>query len=63
MMEDPRNITGCMHLHFIAKNIERMGDHVTSISDQVIYLVTGEMPADARPKHDRTSLMASPEAQ
>ena len=63
MMEDPRNITGCMHLHFIAKNIERMGDHVTSIADQVIYLVTGEMPTDARPKHDRTSLMATPEAQ
>ncbi|PWR03410.1 phosphate transport system regulatory protein PhoU [Meridianimarinicoccus roseus] len=60
MMEDPRNITGCMHLHFIAKNVERMGDHVTSIADQVIYLVTGEIPTDARPKHDRTSLMAGP---
>ena len=55
MMEDPRNITPCMHLHFIAKNTERMGDHVTSISEQVIYLVTGEMPEDARPKQDRTS--------
>ncbi len=54
MMEDPRNITSCMHLHFIAKNIERMGDHVTSIADQVIYLVTGEMPDDTRPKGDRT---------
>ena len=32
MMEDPRYITPCMHLHFIAKNTERMGDHVTSIS-------------------------------
>ena len=50
MMEDPRNITACMHLHFIAKNIERMGDHVTSISEQVIYLVTGEVPAEGRPK-------------
>jgi phosphate transport system protein len=54
MMEDPRNITGCMHLHFIAKNIERMGDHVTSIAEQVIYLVTGEYPDEARPKDDRT---------
>jgi phosphate transport system protein len=60
MMEDPRNITSCMHLHFIAKNVERMGDHVTSIADQVIYLVTGDAPADARPKQDRTSLMAEP---
>lgn len=50
MMEDPRNITPCMHLHFIAKNIERMGDHATSISEQVIYLVTGEMPEESRPK-------------
>lgn len=50
MMEDPRNITGCMHLHFIAKNIERMGDHATSIAEQVIYLVTGELPDETRPK-------------
>jgi phosphate transport system protein len=55
MMEDPRNITACMHLHFIAKNIERMGDHATSIAEQVIYLTTGEMPEDARPKGDFTS--------
>ena len=55
MMEDPRNITPCMHLHFIAKNTERMGDHVTSIAEQVIYLVTGEMPEDPRPKSDNTS--------
>lgn len=54
MMEDPRNITACMHLHFIAKNIERMGDHVTSVAEQVIYLVTGEMPDEVRPKDDRT---------
>ncbi len=50
MMEDPRKITSCMHLHFIAKNIERMGDHATSIAEQVIYLVTGEFPDEGRPK-------------
>ncbi|PID36931.1 MAG: phosphate transport system regulatory protein PhoU [Rhodobacterales bacterium] len=50
MMEDPRSISACMHLHFIAKNIERMGDHVTAIADQAIYLVTGDMPDEARPK-------------
>lgn len=55
MMEDPRNITPCMHLHFIAKNIERMGDHVTSISEELIYLVTGSRPEDERPKADITS--------
>ena len=58
MMEDPRNITAFMHLHFIAKNIERMGDHVTSIAEQVIYLVTGEMPDEERIKKDRTSIVA-----
>ena len=58
MMEDPRNITPCMHLHFIAKNVERMGDHVTSIAEQVVYLVTGSMPDDARPKKDRTPFEA-----
>lgn len=55
MMEDPRYITTCMHLHFIAKNTERMGDHVTAIAEQVIYLVTGEMPDESRPKGDLTS--------
>ena len=56
MMEDPRNITPCMHLHFIAKNTERMGDLVTSVAEQVIYLVTGEMLDEPRPKGDKTSI-------
>lgn len=57
MMEDPRSITACMHLHFMAKNIERMGDHVTSIAEQVVYLVSGTMPDDMRPKQDPMSHM------
>ncbi len=60
MMEDPQKITPCMHLLFITKNIERMGDHVTAIAEQVHYLVTGSLPADERPKGDVTSYM-SPE--
>jgi phosphate transport system protein len=55
MMEDPRNITACLHLHFISKNTERMGDHVTSIAEQVIYLANGKQPDEARPKADTTS--------
>ncbi len=55
MMEDPRSITACMHLHFIAKNIERVGDHATGIAEQVIYLVTGSLPEEARPKSDLTA--------
>lgn len=57
MMEDPRNISGCMHLLFIAKNIERMGDHAVEIAGETIYLTTGDWPQDKRPKGDRTSRM------
>ena len=59
MMEDPRSITNSMHLHFIAKNMERMGDHATGIAEQVIYLVSGELPGEARPKSDSTAFVAS----
>ena len=52
MLEDPRTITPCMHLHFIAKNIERVGDHATAIAEQVIYLVEGALPDAPRPKVD-----------
>jgi phosphate transport system protein len=60
MMEDPRTITASMHLHFIAKNLERMGDLVTNMAEQVIYVVTGEKPHDERPKGDRTAFMGAP---
>ncbi|MFQ1702608.1 phosphate signaling complex protein PhoU [Loktanella agnita] len=60
MMEDPRNITACMHLHFMAKNIERMGDLTTNMAEQVIYLVTGEMPDESRPKSDKTAYVTDP---
>lgn len=59
MMEDARNITPCLHLLFIAKNIERMGDHTTGIAEQVYYLVTGTQLDDDRPKGDMTSYMAA----
>ena len=57
MWEDPRSITASMHMLFIAKNIERMGDHVTGIAEQVHYLVSGSMPDDDRPKEDATSTL------
>ena len=55
MLEDPRDITAAMHLHFIAKNIERVGDHATGIAEQVIYLTTGDLPGEDRPKADLTT--------
>lgn len=57
MIEDAANIGPCMHLLFIAKNIERMGDHTVSITQEIIYLVTGKWPKDKRPKSDKTSRM------
>lgn len=59
MMEDPRNITACMHLLFIAKNLERVGDHVTSIAEQIVFMATGSPPEDDRVKQDDTSSVAS----
>ena len=59
MMEDPRLIGPCMHLHFIAKNIERVGDHATAVAEQVIYLVTGALPEEARPKMDSTGVVSA----
>lgn len=56
MMEDPRNISFCIHLMFCAKNIERIGDHATNIAETVHYVVTGTAFADERPKSDTTAL-------
>jgi phosphate transport system protein len=55
MMEDPRNITPCTHLLFIAKNLERIGDHATNIAETVYYTVKGEPLVDARPKGDTSA--------
>ena len=52
MMEDPRNITFCIHLMFCAKNIERMGDHATNIAETVHYIVDGSPITERRPKGD-----------
>jgi phosphate transport system protein len=56
MMEDQRNITACTHLMFVAKNVERIGDHVTSIAEYVHFLVAGDLPAGERPKSDLSSI-------
>ncbi|GLQ06576.1 phosphate signaling complex protein PhoU [Sneathiella chinensis] len=55
MMEDPRSITSCTHLIFMAKNIERIGDHMTNIAEILIYQVKGHGPEEKRPKGDETS--------
>jgi phosphate transport system protein len=55
MMEDPRNISLCIHLMFCAKNIERIGDHATNIAETVFYMIEGEAIRDKRPKGDMTT--------
>ena len=55
MMEDPRNITPCTHLLFIAKNLERIGDHATNVAENLYYAVKGESLPDARPKGDTSA--------
>jgi phosphate transport system protein len=59
MMEDPRNITFCIHLLFAAKNIERMGDHTTNIAETLHYIIQGTAISDKRPKGDTTSFAAA----
>jgi phosphate transport system protein len=56
MIEDPRNITACTHLLFIAKNLERIGDHTTNVAETLYFLVHGTPLAQVRPKGDRSSL-------
>lgn len=55
MAEDPKLITPCTHLLFMAKNIERIGDHATNIAEYTWFLVTGDQVAGEREKRDGTS--------
>ena len=48
-----------MHMLFIAKNLERMGDHTTAIAEQIHYVITGAVPDDKRPKGDITSRISA----
>lgn len=55
MMEDPRHITASTHLLFMAKNLERVGDHATTIAEMTYFLVTGETIGGGRRKADTTA--------
>jgi phosphate transport system protein len=52
MMGDPRTITACAHMLFVAKNLERIGDHATNIAEIVHYEITGAEMVGGRPKTD-----------
>ncbi len=61
MIEDARNITLSTHILFGAKNIERIGDHVTNMAEMVYFMVEGEAMAEGRPKADTTAYMTPQE--
>ena len=60
MMEDARSITPCTHLLFIAKNLERIGDHATNIAETVYYMATGEALLEDRPKGESAYTAMAP---
>jgi phosphate transport system protein len=60
MIEDPRNITACTHLLFMAKNIERIGDHATNIAETLYFMVHGTPLHMTRPKRDHTTSASTP---
>src|SRR3954451_22710681 len=60
MMESPQQITACTHLMFMAKNIERIGDHATNIAETVCFLVRGRLPDEERLKEDLSSFTVLP---
>ena len=55
MMENPRSISESAHLLFVAKNLERIGDHATNIAEMVHYVVTGTRLEDREKGEDPTA--------
>ncbi|HET9149019.1 MAG TPA: phosphate signaling complex protein PhoU [Alphaproteobacteria bacterium] len=60
MMEDPRTITASTHLLFVAKNIERIGDHATNVAETVYFMVKGQPLKENRPKGDKSPFATVP---
>src|SRR5437870_3162976 len=59
MMENPHNITPATHLLFVARNLERIGDHATNVAEMVYFAATGEYLADRHKGADTTAIGAS----
>ncbi len=55
MMIDNSNINACSQMTFVAKNLERVGDHATNIAESINYVLTGDKIEERRPKGDKTS--------
>lgn len=63
MMENPHNITPATHLLFVARNLERIGDHATNIAEMVYFAATGEHLADRLKGADSTSVGVGPSSR
>jgi phosphate transport system protein len=61
MMGDPRTITAGTHLLFMAKNLERIGDHATNIAETIYYEITGQEFMGERPRWNPDTAEAAPE--
>jgi phosphate transport system protein len=59
MMESPQNITACTHLMFIAKNLERVGDHATNMAEALHFWITGDAVRGERDKADTTASLTA----
>lgn len=55
MMESPQRITPCTHLLFVAKNLERIGDHATNVAESICFRIQGRLPSEERLKGDESS--------
>ena len=53
MMENPRNIGACTSLLFVAKNVERIGDHITNIAETIYFRVKAKPLKDSLPKEQK----------
>ncbi|MBB5746424.1 phosphate signaling complex protein PhoU [Brevundimonas variabilis] len=60
MMGDPRTISACTHLLFMAKNLERIGDHATNIAETIHYEITGDDMVGERPRWTPTPSDTAP---
>jgi len=61
MMGDPRTITAGTHLLFMAKNLERIGDHATNIAETIYYEITGQEFTGERPRWNPEAAEAGPD--
>jgi phosphate transport system protein len=57
-MENPHNITPATHLLFVARNLERIGDHATNVAEMVYFAATGEHLGDRAKGADTTGIAA-----